>query len=187
MVLTKERKIILIVAAILLPLAAIYRFAPSAGIIQPLGEEIAVKKKQLLKYQIAAQEKGVLTSELEAMTRVLIQTEGGLLTGGTPALAAVDIQNTLNQIAESTGVDLTLARPLPPEKKEEEAYLTGIPLFVRFNADIHQLERFLFRVENSSKILTISQLRIRIVNLKQPDLFQVEMAVEGYMKLIEAL
>jgi hypothetical protein len=152
------------------------------GSFQSKREEIDALHRQILRYRIALQEGAVLTSEVEAMTRALGQLEAGLLGGGTPALAAVEIQNLLSGIADETDVELDLTRPMPPEEKNVESYLLDIPLFVRFSADIRQLRRFLHRIENSSKFLQVDRFRVRSTNPREPDSYQVEMTVRGFMR-----
>lgn len=187
MMLTRERKYILLAAVILLPLAAFYRFAPSLGGVWPGAETIAVKQKQLRKYRIALQEGDALKSRQDALNRALAKAEAGLLTGGTPALAAVDIQNTVNEIVSATGVDVAFTRPLAIQKKPKDAYLTEISVFIRFTADIDQFKRFLFKVENAPKLFQVSQLRVQTGDRKQPDSFLVEMTITGFMKSNESM
>lgn len=178
----RKQKIFLIFAAILAILVIIDRFLPAVGASYSTREEMDVLRRQILRYRIALQEGAALTSEVEAMTRALGQFEAGLLGGGTPALAAVEIQNLLSGIAGETDVDLDLTRPMPSEGKDGDSYLLDIPLFVRFSADIRQLRRFLHRVENSSKFLQVERLRIRSANSREPDSYQVEMTVRGFMR-----
>jgi hypothetical protein len=182
MSLNRKQKIFLAFAAILAVLVIIDRFLPAVGASYSTREEMDALRRQILRYRIALQEGAALTSEVEAMTRALGQFEAGLLGGGTPALAAVEIQNLLSGIAEETDVDLDLTRPMPPDGKDEDSYLLDIPLFARFSADIRQLRRFLHRVENSSKFLQVERLRIRSANSREPDSYQVEMTVRGFMR-----
>ncbi len=110
----KERKYILIGGAILLLIGAIYRFFPEIEAFQPSGEEIVLKQKKLIKYRQTVEERSQTDAKLIALNRSLERSEAGLLNGETPALAAVDIQNILNQIASKSKVEVKAMRVLEP-------------------------------------------------------------------------
>jgi hypothetical protein len=182
---TKERKYILIVGAVLLIVGAIYRFLPEFEGFQPMSDEIALKQQKILKYRQMVQERNALEEERLALNRALERAESGLLTGETPALAAVDIQNILNDIASRSKVEVSAMRVLQPLEPDEKAtvkdYLT-IPVQVTFNTSIRQLKEMLYRIETSLKLLRVSEMRVRTGNMKQAEKVFATLTVEGFMK-----
>ncbi len=184
---TKERKYILICGAILLICAAIYRFAPDFEGFDSLEQEIALKEKKLKKYHQILQESGELNTKLNSLNRTLDRVESKLLSGQTPALAAVDIQNILNDIAGRTGVEINTMRVLKPKDESEEENPVGnqylaIPVQITINATTRQLKEILYKIENSLKLLRITDMRIRLTNVKQVEKIYSTLTVEGFMK-----
>lgn len=178
----KERKIILIVGAILLLIGAIYRFGPDPESLFSANKEIELKTKKLARYRQLVQERNSLEEKRLALTRTLERAESALLTGDTPALAAVDIQNLINDIAGRSDIDIRTLRVLKPPEDEEESYLMAIPVQVSLTGEIRQLKQLLYRIVSASKILKITELRIRAVNPRKPEAIQATFTVSGYMK-----
>jgi len=179
--LTKERKYILIGGILLLLAGAAYRFFPAIESVFAKSDEMVFKEMELEKYRAALRKKTVLQSERVAAERELARVEAGLLTPSTPALAAVDIQNMLNDIAEQKKIVIRSMRVLEPKPVEAEQYLT-IPLEVTATGSIRQLKEMLFRIENAPKLLKISTLRIRLPNYRRPEEIHTSFTVEGFMK-----
>ncbi|OQX25213.1 MAG: hypothetical protein BWK80_16790 [Desulfobacteraceae bacterium IS3] len=181
----RERKYILIVGAVLLLVGVIYRFLPEFEGFQPMNDEIVLKQRKVLKYQQMVQERNALQEEQLALNRALERAESGLLTGETPALAAVDIQNILNDIAGRSKVEVSAMRVLQPVEPEEKAtvkdYLT-IPVQITFNTSVRQLKEILYRIETSLKLLRVSEMRVRLGNIKQAEKVFATLTVEGFMK-----
>ncbi|HHC24597.1 MAG TPA: hypothetical protein ENK58_04170 [Desulfobacterales bacterium] len=183
---TKERKYILIIGAILLLLGAIYRFFPELQEFQPLGEEIALKQRKLVKYQQMVQEKSRLNARLLLLNRNLDRAESSLLNGETQALAAVDIQNILNDIAGRSEVEVTAMRVLKSRELGEDSpardrYIS-IPVRITISATIRQLKEVLYRIENSLKFLRVSDMRIKTDRVREAKKVRSTLTVEGLMK-----
>ena len=141
--------------------------------------------RQVAKYREAVLEKDLLQSTLMQMDKALNRAESGLLTGNTAAIAAVDIQNILNALAEQSGVRLKTIRVLTPTADKESIYMP-IPVQITFDASIRQAKEILYRIENANKLLRIPAVRIRLLSAKTPDAVQTTMTVEGLMKAADA-
>jgi Tfp pilus assembly protein PilO len=180
--LTRERKIILLFGAVILFAGLLYRYSPEImGNFSSLSEEIELKKKKLFQSRKILEERNALESRLVSLNRALERGENRLLTGETPALAAVDIQNTLNKMAGKIEVQISSMRVLKPEKKEEDFYLT-IPVQFTLQSNIRQLKEVVYEIEASSKILRIKEIRIRALRGKDKDQIQSTLTVEGFMR-----
>ncbi|GBC60194.1 hypothetical protein DENIS_1145 [Desulfonema ishimotonii] len=179
---TKERKYILIIGAVLLVIGAMYRFSGEIGNLFAGGDETLVRQKQVLKYRKVVREKGLLQERFNVLNRTLSRSESGLLTGGTSALAAVDIQNILNDIAGRSQAEIRTMRVMRPVEPEEGGVYIAVPVQVALDVTIRQLEDILYRIENSPRLLKISNIRIRLPNTRNPEKIQVTFTVEGFMK-----
>jgi len=183
----KQKKYILLAAGILLLFGVIYRFFPFFQGIREAGAEIVLKKRQLAKYRQMVHEGNDLQAKINSLNRTLKQVESGLLTGKTPALAAVNIQNTLTEVASRSEVEIKKVRVLKPEKMDEEKYLT-VPVQFTISSTIRQLKEILYRIESSPKYLTIKKIRISVRHGRhRRDLGQIQsdLTVAGVMKLPE--
>ena len=184
----KQKKYILLAAGILLLFGIIYRFFPFFKGIQEAGAEIVLKERQLAKYRQMVQEGDDLQTKINFLTRTLKQVEFGLLTGETPALAAVNVQNTLNEVANRSELEIKRVRVLKPEKMDGEKYLI-VPVQFTISSTIGQLKEILYRIESSPKYLTIKKISISVRHgrRQRADLGQIQsdLTVAGVMKLPE--
>ncbi|MDM8522736.1 type II secretion system protein GspM [Desulfococcaceae bacterium HSG8] len=189
---TKERKYILIGGAILLLIGAIYRFGPADfDGFHPLGEEISLKERKLVKYRQMVQERNELDGKLIALNRSLERAETGLLTGETPSLAAVDIQNILNEIGSRSEVEITSMRVLAPKnhlardkgvtEESPAGQYTGIPVQISIVSTIRQLKELLYGIETSSKFLRVTEMKVRARDRQVKKIYST-FTVEGFMK-----
>lgn len=181
--LNKERKYIIIGGCILLFIGILYRIFPFFQGIFSAGEEIAFKEKKLLKYRQIVWQRNELEEALRSLNRTLARAESGFLSGDTPALCAVDIQNILNEIASRSKLEIKTMLVLKPKKKKEVKYL-GIPVKVSISSTISQLKGALYRIESSPKILKVKDIKIRAGRIKDDRAEQIEsiITVEGFMK-----
>ncbi len=181
----KKRKYILIGVAVLFLFGLLYRLLPSFQGIQAGGEEIALKEKQLGKYRQMIEEGDNLEERVISLNQTIKRMESGLLTGKTPSLAAVDIQNILNEIASKSDVEIKTVRVLKPEKMDEENYLS-VPVQFTISSTIRQLKEMLYRIETSPKYLTINKIKISVRHTRGLRQIQSNLTVAGVMKSAES-
>lgn len=178
---TKERKFLLIGGILLLLAGAVYRFYPSIPALHLDGNAVVFKERELSKYRKAVQEKKALEALLLSRERALARAESGLLSQKTPALASVEIQNMLNDIADQKGIDIKSMRVVEPKPLGQGEYVT-VPLDVTVSGDIRQLKEMLFQIETSPKLLRFSIIRIRVPNIRAPENLYCTFTIEGFMK-----
>ena len=143
-----------------------------------------MKEMQLAKYRQMVQKGKDLQAKHISLIRTLEQLESGLLTGETPALAAVDVQNILNEVASRSEVEIKTVRVLKPEKMDEENYLS-VPVQFTIRSTIRQLKEMLYRIETSPKYLTIKKIKINVRHTRGLRQLQSDLTVSGVMKLAE--
>lgn len=194
----KRMNVILIAGSVLLAAGTFYRFSPNIKDLFLFEDEIAIKEKQLRKYMIAAAEGKKLDDEEKNLSKALDRLENGLLNGDTGALAAVDIQNLLTDIAGKSEVEITSMRVLEilrPDgkpgkksdlksgrKREEQKDYFKVPVQVSMRSTIRQLKDALYEIETSRKILNIQNISIKIFNKRTPEILNTTLTLVGLMK-----
>jgi Tfp pilus assembly protein PilO len=177
----KERKIILLVGAVVILAGILYRFFPVFESMESLEQEIVLKQKKLQKYRQMVQERNELESRLISYNRIIERAESALLEGETSALAAVDIQNILSEITGKSDLEVLTMRVLKPEGEEEDLYTT-IPVQITLRCTVRQLKEVVYQIESAPKLLRIGDLRVRVVRGKIEGQVQATLTVEGYTK-----
>jgi len=182
--LNRERKYLLIGGMLVLLVGAVYRFYPSFSNLFTAPEDLTFKETELLKYKKVLQKKNALEAQFLSAQNGLARAEAALLSQGTPSLAAVEIQNMINELGEQKKIEIKSMRVLKPERPDQGEYMT-VPVQVTMTASIRQLKDVLFRIENSQTLLRVSSMRIRQSNAKRPEELFCTLVVEGFMKYEE--
>lgn len=179
--LNRERKIILIGGAILLLFGAIYRFYPVIISVVSASDEIVMKQNHVEKFLRIAEQRKQAVNENGYVKRQFSQIESRFLTGETPSLAAVEIQEILGEIAEANNVNFMSMRVMKPKDNENTNYIR-LPVQFSMNSDINQLKEIIYKVESSSKLLVITELDAKRVRSRDRQLIRSTIKVEGVMK-----
>jgi type II secretory pathway component PulM len=175
----RERAIVLGGGAILvLVLAWLFVVTPllerntATADLVPERERLLVRRMDLLarRAQIAA--------ELQAANTRLEQLNTRLLTAAAPAVAASELQKLVKDMAAEARTEIRSERILPPEERGE---LLEIPVEIAVSAEIRQLVDLLARVEGAQKLLTVKDLRVRVVNVSQPRELLATLTVSGFI------
>jgi type II secretory pathway component PulM len=119
-----------------------------------------------------------IVSELEAANARVDRLTARLLTAAAPAVAASELQKLVKDMAAEATTEIRSERILPPEERGE---LLEIPVEIAVSAEIRQLVDLLARVEGSDKLLTVKDLRIRVVNVSQPRELLATLTVSGFI------
>ncbi len=179
--LNRERKVILGIGVLLLVLGGIYRFGPAMPDFGTGKDEIDLKKRVLAKYRQRLNTRNQLDERLLALSRILEREKSRFLTGETEALAAVDIQNTLNTITRKNNVEISSLQVLKAGEFTPP-FIVSIPVQFVLQATVEQLNEILYNIESSSKMLRIVFLRCQVVNRKAGEKIQATLTVEGFME-----
>src|SRR5437773_1097 len=95
-----------------------------------------------------------------------------------PAVAASELQKLVKDMAAEARTDIRSERILQPEERGE---LLEIPVEIAVSAEIRQLVDLLARVEGAQKLLTVKDLRVRVVNVSQPKELLATLTVSGFI------
>lgn len=178
----KETLYILIAGALLLLVGAFYRYSPGLANGWDIDAEIAREKEKLEKFTALVRERSFHEAHLIKMNRSLERTESGLLTGETPAMAGVDIQNALSSIAGRSGVEIESMYVLTVKEIDESDPYPRVEVEAGFNASVRQLKEILYGIQSSSTLLRVSDATCDIEAAKKTGLLKIRLKVEGFMK-----
>ena len=185
LVVDKRRRYLLITGGVLLLFGLAFWLFPFFEGIQGGETDIATQRKRVAKYRQTVKERSNLEARLAFLNKSLERAEAGLLTGKTAALAAVDIQDVLNQIAIGSGVEIKSVQILKSQQKDTEKYVS-VPVQFTVNATIRQLKDILYKVEASTKFfLTVERIGISVGGAASPGQIRCDVTVSGIMKRVK--
>jgi hypothetical protein len=185
LVMDKRKRVLLIAGGVLLVFGFAFWLSPFFEGM-PGGEtDIAAQKKRIAKYRETVKGRGGLEAKLASLSKSLERAEAGLLTGKTAALAAVDIQNVVNEIAIGSGVEIRSVQIPRPQPKDTEQYVS-VPVQFALSATIRQLKDILYKIEASSKFyLTVEKIGISVAGAGSPGQIRCDITVSGIMKQVK--
>ena len=158
----QRQKVILFIGVILLFFALLYRLLPLAK--EFLSEtDRSFTEQRIEKLQKKSMKKLVLQQRHAILEKQLIQKESYLLQGMTPALAAVELQNILHDLARQYGVTVQSVRVLDPVKNENDLLLmyTTIAIEARMTQSVRQLKDILYGLAKSKGLLNVDVLTLQ--------------------------
>lgn len=137
------------------------------------GREVVLQRKRDL---IAR--RGAIAAELEAATARVNTLSARFLTSATPAVAASELQKLVKEMATAAHTEIRSERILPPAERGE---LLEIPVEISVSGEIRQLVDLLARLDQAPKLLTVQDLRIRVVNMTQPRDLLATVTLSGFI------
>jgi len=145
------------------------------------GEEIALKKRALLRYEQFLQNRKGIEEELARTSKEYEGIQQKLLSGETPQLGAANLQEIVKRLSEKNGIGIRSVRILEP--KEMNVYLK-VSLHVDFNpiSSMVGLGQFIYDIEHHEKELMISEMDFLVFNPRMPSNVQGSMMITGLMK-----
>ena len=154
-------------------------------IVEPLAErsrlnaELVPSRSQVLarRLDLLARPDGI-TQDLQATNADLQRRSERFLTDAAPAVAASELQKLTKDMAAQAGTEIRSERILPPVERGE---LLEIPVEIAVSGEIRQLVDLLTRLEGTQKLLTVQDLRVRVVNVSQPRELLATLTVSGFI------
>ena len=181
MKITPRDKKFLLVGAVAVCIFIIIKFFvfPFYDKIAGQKKEIELKERTLEKHLKFIKKQAELQKTLKRLTREDTKIQGSLLQSQTPSLAAADIQKTIDKIAEKSEVQIKSVKVMEPDTKE--GFVT-IPLQIIFDADLGKMCKLIQGIETNRKLLTITELKIRVKNRRKPGMKSITLKIVGFMK-----
>jgi len=175
----RERTFVLLgVAALAIVLGWLFVVEPLAersrlnAELVPSRSQVLARRLDLLGRQESFQQ------DLEATNADIQRLSGRFLTDAAPAVAASELQKLTKDMAAQAGTEIRSERILPPVERGE---LLEIPVEIAVSGEIRQLVDLLSRLEETQKLLTVQDLRVRVVNVSQPRELLATLTVSGYI------
>jgi Tfp pilus assembly protein PilO len=144
----------------------------TAADMVPAREQALVRRRDLLARQPA------INAELAAANARIEALSERFLTAAAPAVAASELQKLAKDMAAGASTEIRSERILPPVEHGE---LLEIPIEIAVSGEIKQLVDLLSRLEGTRKLLTVQDLRVRVVNVSQPKELLATMTVSGFL------
>lgn len=144
-------------------------------------EEIALKKKAILKYDEFLQTRKTIEDELHQTLQQRDKIHQRLLPGETPQLVAAHLQEIIKRLSEKNGIGIRSFRILEP--KEMNVY-KKVSIHIDFNPtnSMLGLSQFIHDIEQHEKGLMISEMDLLVINPRMPNNIQGSLVISGLMK-----
>lgn len=140
--------------------------------VLPAREEMLARRRELVV------RKDAIGADLAALDARLAAMAGRFLPAATPAVAASELQKLAKDTAAQASTEIRSERILPPVERGE---ILEIPIEIAVSGEIRQLVDLLSRLEAAPKLLTVSDVKVRVVNVSQPKDLLVTMTLSGYI------
>ena len=144
----------------------------TAAELVPVREQVLARRMELVG------RKAIIARDLEATNGQLQALADRFLPASTPAVAASELQKLVKEIAAKASTEIRSERILPPVERGE---LVEIPVEVAVSAEVRQLVDILARLEQTPKLLTVQDLKIRVINVSQPKELLATITLSGFI------
>src|SRR2546429_856576 len=143
-----------------------------AAELVPAREQVLQKRHELIARQ------GAIEAELKSSTERLEAVSARFLTSATPAVAASELQKLVKEMAAQANTEARSERILPPAAHGD---LLEIPVEIAVSGEVRQLVDLLARLDSAPKLLTVQDVRVRVVNVSQPKELLTTLTLSGYI------
>jgi Tfp pilus assembly protein PilO len=147
------------------------RFRNAADLV-PVREQVLARRLELVG------RRATITRDLETTNAQLQALSDRFLPASTPAVAASELQKITKEIAVKASTEIRSERILPPVDRGE---LVEIPIEIAVSTEVRQLVDMLSRLEQAPKLLTVQDLKIRVINIAQPKELLTTITLSGFI------
>ncbi|HKZ04462.1 MAG TPA: type II secretion system protein GspM [Methylomirabilota bacterium] len=175
----RERTLIGVGVALVL-LVALYLFLvePLVDRAREVEDRTAAREASLERRRLAIARGPGITEELQTARRRLESESARLLRGPTAPLAASELQKLVKEAAAGSNVEVRSERVLPASEREG---LQEVPIEIVIAGSIRDTIGALYRIEHAERLLTIKELKVRVVAVGQPRELLTTLIVAGYV------
>ena len=156
----------------------VYVIEPPREQAQQRAELVPAREAQLQRRRLLIAQRASLATELaQIATRIEAQSER-LLKGPTPPLAASEMQKLVKEVAAAANVEVRSERILPTADRDG---LQEVPIEITVAGGIRESMNVLDQLERTSKLLTMQDLKVRVISAGQPRDLLTTITVAGYL------
>jgi hypothetical protein len=143
------------------------------------GAELIPAREALLeRRRLVVAQRPALTAEIEKLNQKLEARAPRWLQGPTPPLAASELQTLVKDLALKAGAEVRSERILPLVDREG---LQEVPIEITVAAGLRETVRLLYDLEHTTKMLTVQDVKVRVVAVGQPRDLLTTFNVSGYL------
>jgi len=175
----RERRLILGAGAGAVIIGAwLFAVEPALERNRAAQEVIPARQDVLARRQALLGRKDAITAELGAVNSKIDTMAGRFFTATTPAVAASELQKLVKDMAGQARTEVRSERILPPVDRGE---ILEIPIDIAVSGEIRQLVDLLSRLEAAPKLLSVQDLKLRVVNVSQPKELLATITLSGFI------
>ena len=141
-------------------------------------EVVPARRELLARRQDLVGRKDAINAELQAVTGKIDTLAGRFFTATTPAVAASELQKLVKDTAGQVRTEVRSERILPPVERGE---ILEIPIEITVSGEIRQLVALLTQLEAAPKLLSVQDLKLRVVNVSQPKDLLATITLSGFI------
>jgi Tfp pilus assembly protein PilO len=178
--LSGRERIISIIGLVALVLILGWEFGVSPALERGrAAAQLAPVRRDVLsrRYDLLAR-KSAIARELEVTNQRLAQLAERFLPGATPAVAASELQKLVKDVAAQAKTEVRSERILPAVERGE---LLEVPIEVTVSGEIADLVTLLRQLDTTPRLLSIQDVRIRVVNVSQPRELFTTLTLSGFI------
>jgi Tfp pilus assembly protein PilO len=149
-------------------------------VLEPLMErlrttsELVPSRAQVLARRLdLLARKDAIARELEQTNAEIARASTRFLNEAAPAVAASELQKLTKEMAAQANTEIR-----PPVERGE---VLEIPVEIAVSGEIRQLVDLLAKLDAAPKMLTVQDLRVRVVNVSQPKELLATLTVSGFI------
>ncbi len=175
----RERGLIgLALGGLLVAALYLYVVEPLVTRNRELAELAPVREATLDARRRMIAQRARLTQELASAQQGFEAKTARLLPGPTPPLAASELQKLVKEVAASANVDVRSERVLPPV---DLAGVQEVPIELTVAGNVRETMTLLYQIERTSRLLTVKEVKVRVVAVGQPRELLTTLTVAGYL------
>ena len=139
---------------------------------------IPTREAVLERRRVMVAQRPTITAEIEQINKQIAAVTPRWLKGPTPPLAASELQTLVKGLAEQAGAEVRSERILP---LVERSGLQEVPIEITVASGLREAVRLLYDLEHTTKILTVQDVKVRVVAVGQAHDLLTTFTVSGYL------
>jgi Tfp pilus assembly protein PilO len=175
----RERGLIALAAvSALLVGGYVYVVEPARQRAEMAAELVPAREASLERRRALVAQRERLEAELGDAQSRIERAAGRLLQGPTPPLAASELQKLVKDIAAEAGVEVRSERVLPTA---DRGGIQEVPIEITVAGGMRETVSVLYQLERTGKLLTLQELKVRLIAVGQPRDVLATLTVSGYL------
>lgn len=180
---SREKRIIAAGICVAAGVMIYYAFATLLPDRESLRQEVAFKKRMLLKQRESLTREESLVKRIHQYSGRLEGEMRLLLPGDNPNVAGAELQKILKDFADQSGVEITQKNILPEKKVQD--LLTKVSVRIDTNCNLEQLVQFMTAIANHEKYLKIEECMINGFRIQKRFEIRPSLTIAGYISTRE--